>query len=90
METVTEHLKRRHIDLTLHRPNVDEVERVATFWLYTVTGKFVGYQQYRPDADKVRNNDPYMSRYFTKRKQPTHAVWGVESLHLTPHVVLIH
>jgi DNA primase len=89
METVAEHLKRRHMNLELHRPIVDEEERVATFYLYTVTGKFVGYQQYRPDSDKTKNNHPKEARYFTYRKQPALAVWGVESLHLSPNVVFL-
>ena len=89
MKTVLEHLKDRHVDLELHRPWIDEVERTATFWLYSQTGKFVGYQQYRPDADKTKNNHPKEARYFTYRKQPTLAVWGLETLHLTPHVVFL-
>lgn len=89
METLLQHLKNRHLDVALHRPVVDEVERVATFYLYNLSKQFVGYQQYRPDSDKTKNNHPKEARYFTYRKQPTLAVWGVESLHLTPHVVFL-
>jgi DNA primase len=89
MNTVLEHLKDRHVDLNLHRPWIDEVERVAVFYLYNQSGSIIGYQQYRPDADKTKNNHPKEARYFTYRKQPTLAVWGVESLHLTPHVVFL-
>ena len=89
MSTVLEHLKDRHVDLNLHRPWVDEEERTATFYLYNLSGCFVGYQQYRPDSDKTKSNLRYTCRYFTYRKQPTLAVWGVESLHLTPHVVFL-
>lgn len=89
MKTVIEHLKDRHVDLNLHRPWVDEDERVAVFYLYNQSGCIVGYQQYRPDADKTKNNHPKEARYFTYRKQPTLAVWGVESLHLTPNVVFL-
>ena len=89
MKTVLEHLKDRHVDLELHRPAIDEVERVATFYLYNLSNQFVGYQQYRPDANKTKNNHPKLARYFTYRKQPTLAVWGLESLHLTPHVVFL-
>lgn len=89
METLLQHLKNRHLDVDLHRPVVDEVERVATFYLYNLSKQFVGYQQYRPDSDKTKNNHPKEARYFTYRKQPTLAVWGVESLHLTPHVVFL-
>lgn len=89
MNTIVEHLKGRHVDLELHRPWIDEDERVATFMLYNLSEKIIGYQQYRPDADKTKNNHPKEARYFTYRKQPTLAVWGVESLHLTPHVVFL-
>lgn len=89
MTTVLEHLKDRHVDLNLHRPWLDEDERVAVFYLYNLSGSIIGYQQYRPDADKMKDNHPKEGRYFTYRKQPTLAVWGVESLHLTPHVVFL-
>jgi DNA primase len=89
MKTVTEHLKDRHLDLELHRPMVDEVERVATFLLYNLSGQVVGYQQYRPEGLKKPNNNPKEGKYFTYSKQPTLAVWGVESLYLTPGVVFV-
>ena len=89
MYTILEHLKERHVDLNLHRPWIDEDERVAVFYLYNLSGSIIGYQQYRPNADKMKDNHPKEGRYFTYRKQPTLAVWGVESLHLTPHVVFL-
>jgi len=89
MKTVLEHLKGRHLDVDLHLPMIDEEERVATFYLWNLSSQLIGYQQYRPDADKTKNNHPKEARYFTYRKQPTLAVWGVESLHLTPHVVFL-
>jgi len=89
MKTVTEHLKDRHLDVDLHRPMVDEVERVATFFLYNLTGQLVGFQQYRPEGDKKPGNNPLLGKYYTYRKQPTLAVWGVESLFLSPGVVFV-
>lgn len=89
METLTEHLKRRHLDLALHRPVLDEAERVATFYLWNLSGQMVGYQQYRPEGEKKPQNNPKEGKYFTHRTQPTVAVWGVESLHLTPNVVFL-
>lgn len=89
METVLQHLKNRHLNVELHRPMVDEVERVATFFLYNLSGALVGYQQYRPEGEKKPNNNPKEGKYFTYRKQPTHTVWGVESLHLSPNVVFV-
>ena len=89
METLLHHLKNRHLDVDLHRPVVDEVERVATFYLYNLSGGLVGYQQYRPEGEKKPQNNPKEGKYFTYRKQPTLALWGVETLHLTPHVVFL-
>ena len=89
MKPVTEHLKDRHLNLELHRPMVDEVERVATFLLYNLSGQLCGYQQYRPEGEKKPQNNPKQGKYFTYRKQPTLAVWGVESLHLSPNVVFL-
>lgn len=87
--TLVEHLRSRHLDLDLHRPVVDEVEDVATFYLWNLSGQLVGYQQYRRSGEKKPQNNPKAGKYFTHRKLPTLAVWGVESLHLTPHVVFV-
>lgn len=84
-----QHLRSRHLDLELHRPALDEAEGVATFFLWNLSGQLVGYQQYRPGADKQKKNHPREGRYFTFRKAPTVAVWGVESLDLTPGVVFV-
>ena len=84
-----QHLRDRHLDLSLHRPWMDHVEGVVTFPLWNLSGQLVGYQQYRPGASKDKSNDPRAGRYFTFRKQPTHTVWGVESLHLTPGLVAV-
>lgn len=81
METVTQYLLRRNVDLELHRPMVDEVERTATFLFYNLSGQLVGYQQHRPDVTKAPQKlGPKEARYFTYRKQPTHGVFGLESL----------
>jgi len=87
METVFEHLKGRHLNVDLHRPMIDEVGRVATFYLYDLTGRAVGYHQYRPEGEKKLPNDFKSGKYFTWRKG--YAPWGVESLSLTPHVVFL-
>jgi hypothetical protein len=89
METLVEHLKKRHLDLELHRPVLDLENDVATFYLWNLSGNFCGYQQYRRFGEKKPNNNPKSGKYFTYRKQPTLGVWGVESLHLSPHVVFL-
>lgn len=90
METVKEYLVRRHVNLELHRPVVDEGERTATFFLYNLSRQLVGYQQHRPDAGKTpQKRGPREARYFTYRKQPTHGVWGLESLYLSQGPVFL-
>ena len=89
METLVEHLKKRHLDLELHRPVLDLENDVATFYLWNLSGKFCGYQQYRRFGEKKPQNNPKQGKYFTYKKLPTLAVWGVESLHLTPNVVFV-
>ena len=84
-----EHLKSRHLDFELHRPVLDDENGVAIFYLWNLSGQMVGYQQYRPTGSKKNNNDPREGKYYTFRKAPTVAVWGVESLHLTPDVLFL-
>ena len=86
---LAQHLKSRHLNLELHRPILDEVEQVATFYLWNLSGQLVGYQQYRPNGEKKAANSPRKGKYFTYKKQPTLAVWGMESLHLTPNLVFL-
>lgn len=76
-----EHLKSRHLDIDLHRPIIDNEEGTATFYLWNMSGKIVGFHQYRPSADKTRTNDPKDGRYYTYKKAGTIAVWGLESLY---------
>ena len=86
---LVEHLKERHCHLALHNPVVDQDEGVVTFYLWNLSGQLVGYQQYRPLAGKEKKNNPKEGRYFTMRKSPTVAVFGVESLNLLPDVVFV-
>jgi hypothetical protein len=89
MNTILEHLKHRYLDIDLHKPMIDEVERLATFYLYNLSGQIVGYQQYRPEGEKKPQNNPKLGKYYTYRKQPTVSVWGVESLHLSPDAIRV-
>lgn len=89
MTDLHQHLLDRHCDLDLHRPVLDQEEGVATFYLWNMSEAMVGYQQYRPDAGKEKKNNPKEGRYFTMRKSPTVAVFGVESLHLRSDVVFV-
>jgi len=84
-----EHLKQRHLNFDLHQPVLDVKENVATFYLWNLSGQMVGYHQYRPLATKEKRNDPKSGRYFTICKAQSVALFGTESLHLTPHVVFV-
>lgn len=77
--SVLENLKSRHFDTNVHTVWVDEDEGVATYPLWNLSGQMVGFQQYRPAADKKRDNHPRDSRYFTWRKDKVVGVWGLES-----------
>lgn len=81
---VSQNLTERHLNRSLHRVWVDEDEGVATFPLWNLSGQMVGYQQYRPGADKTKSNHPRDSRYFTWRKDKVLGVWGLESWLLSP------
>ena len=48
LQTMTDHLESRHLDVELHRPMVDDQERVATFYLWNLSGQLVGYQRPLP------------------------------------------
>lgn len=81
--TLLQHLHSRYFDTKLHTYWVDEEEGVATFPLWNLSGKMVGFQQYRPAADKQMDNHPRDSRYFTYRKDRVVGVWGLESWSLS-------
>jgi len=85
MTTMLEHIHERHVDTSLHYVWVDDVEHVACFPLWNLSGQMVGYQAYRPEASKVQKNDK-RGRYYTFRGEkliPKHSksvtVWGLES-----------
>lgn len=89
MTSLKQHILDRCVDTDLHPVWLDEIERVATFPLWNLSGEMVGYQAYRPDANKVQKNDQ-KGRYYTykgikllPRHNKTVAVWGLESWFLS-------
>lgn len=78
--TLKSHLLSRYLNLELHKPVLNEVEGIATFYLWNLSGQMVGYQQYRPEGSKKNNNEPKEGKYFTYRNKTTVGIWGVESL----------
>lgn len=82
MGTVLQHLEDRYFDVdTYGLLGLNEEDRTATFPLWNLSGELVGYQIYRPEADKTRQNDPYDGRYFTRLKDQKVGVWGLETFY---------
>jgi hypothetical protein len=80
MTTIAQHLMDRHVDVSRYHVAIDEADRVATFLLFNQSGTLCGYQQYRPDCDKKRKNNPRDGRYYTYRTPGQIAVFGLETL----------
>jgi hypothetical protein len=98
LTTVDEHLRNdRQLDPSVlggaTYPVVDEVERIATFYLWNLSGQLVGYQHYRPDADKHAKNSPREGRYYTYVSDEGRGhhltTWGLESLTLRPDLLFV-
>ena len=76
---IIDHLKSRYLDTHIHTVWTNEDEIMAVFPLWNLSGQMVGYQQYRPTADKEKKNNPLFGRYFTRVKEGKVGVWGLES-----------
>ncbi|AND75072.1 hypothetical protein pf16_149 [Pseudomonas phage pf16] len=76
------HLLSRHYDPSRYKhQTIDEFNRILTVDLHNLSGRMVGFQQYRPDVtDKSIDNDPMRGRYCTIAPRDTTAVWGLETL----------
>jgi hypothetical protein len=78
------HLLLRYFDLNKY-PNVSLSEDSATFPLFNLSGRMVGYQHYAPNNPKVHLDDPKLARYYTWVTKPCAsktaelAVWGLET-----------
>lgn len=76
-DSVALHLHSRYFSINLHRAWL--TTDMATFPLWNLSGQLVGYQQYRPNANKEAKNDPREGRYFTRLARDRVGVWGLES-----------
>lgn len=68
---------------------LDEEERVVTFLLHNWNGSIVGYQQYRPDRDSKKNNDPKEGRYFTYLPRGVDGFFGIEQIDPTDRTIYV-
>lgn len=78
-----DHLQSRYLDTSFHTFWTDDSDNVVIFPLWNLSGSLVGYQNYRPLANKEKKNDPKDGRYFTYRNKDTIGVWGLESWNLS-------
>jgi hypothetical protein len=83
---VKQHLHDRRLNPDLY--NVSWDEETACFLLWNLSGQLVGYQQYRPFADKTVPNNPKLGRYFTYSKNNI-SVWGLETYHWRNDVLFV-
>jgi hypothetical protein len=75
------HLLSRNYDPSRYANQVlDTDENILTVYLTNLSGQFVGFQQYRPEEEAKRLNDPRLSRYFTYSQRGVNACWGLETL----------
>lgn len=80
----------RELDITKYS-GIVEKEGVFTFPLWNLSGQMVGYQQYRPDADKGRKDNPKDMRYYTYlTHKKTNTAWGLEVLNpKNPYLLVV-
>lgn len=75
------HLLRRNYDPTRYKNQIIDTDAcVLTVLLSNLSGKFVGFQQYRPLVKEKRVNNATEGRYFTFSPRQTTACWGLETL----------
>lgn len=78
MNYLEKHLRKRGMKPELYNLHYDLDEGVVTFLLFNFGGQLVGYQQYRPSADKTKKNHPKEGRYFTYVKEGQDGFFGTE------------
>jgi hypothetical protein len=81
------HLKSRGVQPTRYQLYYDE--EVTHFLLFNLSGQIIGYQQYRPAADKTRKNDPRYGRYYTYCGGGSGGVWGLETFYYSRNTLFI-
>lgn len=88
---IRSHLEARGVIYGYPSLYVDEEENVASFVMYTLTGKLVGFHQYRPLGPKKKEKDlkPKQLKYFTHAINGEHAFWGAETINPYDPLVLV-
>lgn len=88
---IRQHLIGRHLDPMNYAVSWDD--ETACFLLFDLSGRVVGYQQYRPGAPKTMRNDPREGRYYTyftgRKDEKQFSVWGLETWDYSAHVLFV-
>lgn len=88
-----EHLIERHVNFDVHSPILSE--EVATFLLYNLSGKIVGYQRYNPTYPSTSSNEYVRQplqrdrRYYNYTTDGSIGIFGLETFNLDVPVVFV-
>lgn len=78
---LVKHLLQRNYDPSRYVNQVlDTDECVLSVYLTNLSGRFVGFQQYRPLVKEKRVNHAREARYYTYSQRGVSACWGLETL----------
>ena len=88
-ESIEDHLLKRGVDPNRIHLLIDKDSNIATFLLFNLSGKVIGYQQYNPAGSKSFRQSPDgkfkdLAKYWTyvtkgERNKREIAVWGLET-----------
>lgn len=90
--SLRDHLRSRGMDLERYSVILDDVNDIATFLIWDLSGRLVGFQQYNPNGSKqIRNDEKHRDqlKYFTfsgdegdgsRAGKKKLTAWGFETL----------
>lgn len=84
---LVKHLLSRNYDPSRYQTTwFDHDENIVVFPVYDLSGRLVGYQQYRPNVTAKRLNHPKDARYFTYLPREVFGCWGYQTAQHSPFV----
>ena len=88
-EKLLAHLRERGMDPDKYQLALDPVEGVVTYPLHNGSGKWVGYQAYRPDKTSKKMNDELECRYYTYLPSGVDGMFGIDQIDPTKRTIYI-
>lgn len=78
------------MDLNIYPSLVlDQENEIATFYLYNLSQKIVGYQKYNPNATSKKINNEETGRYYTYLPKGVDGVFGLEQINPNDRTIYI-